>query len=75
MSRILSVVCERQDMSGILMDTCNNVVWQGLDDFDIPDPRISPPVSGDQTASVVVTGDSSNIVIMDCDIGPGAGVL
>eukprot|EP00904_Undaria_pinnatifida_P008258 jgi/Undpi1/4562/HiC_scaffold_18.g07916.m1 len=60
------------DMSGLLMDTCNNVVWQGLDDFDIPDPRISPPVSGDQTASVVVTGDSSNIVIMDCDIGPGA---
>lgn len=60
-------------MRGLLMDTCNNVVWEGLDDSELPDPKLSPPSGGDQLASVVITGDSSNIVFKDCDISPGAG--
>lgn len=56
------------------MDTCNNIVWEGYDEFEVPTPRLSVPTGGDQTANVVVTGDSSGIVFQNCDIGPGAGV-
>lgn len=64
-----------QDTDGLLMDTCNNVVWQGLDDFNIPTPKLSPPVGGDLPANVVITGDSSGIVFKDCIVAPGAGAL
>ena len=62
-----------QDMGGLLMDTCNNIVWEGYDEFEVPTPRLSPPTGGSQTASVVVTGDSSGIVFQNCFVGPGAG--
>lgn len=63
-------------MHGLLMDTCNNIFWEGLDEFEIPDAEISAPAAGSgQTANVVITGDSSNIIIKDCDIlSSGAGV-
>eukprot|EP00904_Undaria_pinnatifida_P008259 jgi/Undpi1/4563/HiC_scaffold_18.g07917.m1 len=60
------------DMGGLLMDTCNNIVWEGYDEFEVPTPRLSVPTGGDQTANVVVTGDSSGIVFQNCDVGPGA---
>ncbi|CAM9212730.1 unnamed protein product, partial [Laminaria digitata] len=60
------------DMGGLLMDTCNNIVWEGYDEFEVPTPRLSAPTGGSQTANVVVTGDSSGIVFQNCDVGPGA---
>lgn len=55
------------------MDTCNNILWDGFDGGESPNPKISPPSGGSQTASVVITGDSSDIVFQDTDVGPGAG--
>lgn len=60
-------------MSGLLIDTCNNIVFEGSDESELPNPKISPPSGGSQTASVVITGDSSGIVFKDTDVGPGAG--
>ena len=62
-----------QNMHGLLMDTCTNIVWEGLYVDEIPRPRISPPAGSGQTANVVITGDSSNIVIKDFSIDSGAG--
>lgn len=63
-----------QNMHGLRMDTCNNIFWEGLDEFEIPNPEISRPAGSGQTANVVITGDSSNIIIKDCEIvGSGAG--
>ena len=56
------------------MDTCNNIIWHGVDDSDIPIPKLLPPTGGEQIASVVITGNS-NIVFKDCDIAHGAGTL
>lgn len=61
-------------MSGLLIDSCNNAVFEGAyDTFEIPDPGLFPPTGGYQTASVVITGDSSDIVFKNMPIGPGAG--
>lgn len=57
------------------MDTCNNIVWEGYDDFETPNPRLSPPTGGSQTANVVITGDSSGIVLQNTDVAPGAGTF
>lgn len=61
-------------MEGLLIDTCNNVRFQGYDEFEVPTARLSPPAGGDQAASVVITGDSSEIVLQNCEVtaGPGA---
>lgn len=71
------VLYDIQDMAGLLMDTCNNVVWEGgkLDGYRLPTARFSPPAGGDQAASVVITGDSSNISFRACLVGPGAGTF
>lgn len=61
-------------MAGLLLDTCNNFVWEGWDEFEVPDPKLSPPSGGDQTANVVITGNSSGIVFQNTEIGSGAGV-
>lgn len=63
------------NMSGLLIDTCNNIVFEGSDESELPNPKISPPSGGSQTASVVITGDSSGIVFKDTDVGPGAEPL
>lgn len=55
------------------MDSCNDVVWEGTDFFEAPSPKLSPPTGGSQEAHVVITGDSSGIVIQSCDIAAGAG--
>ena len=60
-------------MTGLLIDTCNNILFEGWDEFEVPTARLSPPVGGDQTASVVITGDSSGIVFQNCYVEPGAG--
>eukprot|EP00904_Undaria_pinnatifida_P008263 jgi/Undpi1/4567/HiC_scaffold_18.g07921.m1 len=60
------------DMAGLLLDTCNNFVWEGWDEFEVPDPKLSPPSGGDQTANVVITGNSSGIVFQNTEIGSGA---
>lgn len=62
-------------MPGLLMEICNNVVWEGWDDFEIPKPKLSPPAGGDQTASVVIIGDSSGIMFQNCAIAAGAGAV
>eukprot|EP00904_Undaria_pinnatifida_P008260 jgi/Undpi1/4564/HiC_scaffold_18.g07918.m1 len=59
-------------MQGLLMDTCNNVVWEGYEEFETPSPGLSPPVGGGQAANVVITGDSSGIVFQNVDIISGA---
>ena len=66
-----------QEMGGLLMDTCNNVLWEGSDPegYQLPTSTFNPPVGGDQTANVVITGDSSNIVFEECHVGPGAGTF
>ena len=57
------------------MDTCNNVVWEGYEEFETPSPGLSPPVGGGQAANVVITGDSSGIVFQNVDIISGAGAF
>lgn len=62
-------------MAGLLMDTCNNVTWKGSQSSEAPNPKLMPPTGGDQAASVVITGDSSEIVFQNCEItGGGSGV-
>ncbi|CAM9499220.1 unnamed protein product [Ectocarpus sp. 4 AP-2014] len=61
------------NMSGVLFDTCNDIVFEGVDEFAIPLAYFSPPVAGsDQTANVVVTGDSSGIVFQNFIVAAGA---
>lgn len=60
-------------MVGLLMDTCKNITWEGWDQFEVPSPSLSRPTGGDQAASVVITGDSSDIVFQNCYVGPSAG--
>lgn len=56
------------------MDTCNNVRWEGYGGFELPDAMLMPPTGGDQAASVVITGDSSEIVLQNCEVtGGGSG--
>ncbi len=63
----------RQDMTGLLIDSCNNIVFKGVDESEIPTGRISPPISGDLAASAVITGDSSGIVLQNLYIDSGPG--
>lgn len=60
-------------MSGLLIDTCKNVFLEGYDEFEVPNAGLNAPAGGDQTANVVITGDSSGITFEDTPIGPGAG--
>ncbi|CAM9220801.1 unnamed protein product [Pylaiella littoralis] len=60
------------DMAGLLIDTSNNIWFQGEDEFEFPTAVISPPTGGDQTASVVITGDSSGIILQNCVVAAGA---
>lgn len=61
-------------MNGLLMDSCNNIVWEGYhNSASLPHGRLSPPAGGSQTANVVITGDSSGIVFQHCDVGSGPG--
>lgn len=63
-----------QDMAGLLLDSCNNIWFEGTNEFEFPDARLSPPTGGDQAASVVITGDSSEIVFQNCQVtGGGSG--
>lgn len=56
------------------MDTCNNIVWDGFsDEGTTPTGLHDPPFGGNQTASVVITGDSSGIVFRRSTIGNGSG--
>ncbi|CAN0223077.1 unnamed protein product, partial [Pylaiella littoralis] len=59
-------------MAGLLIDTCNNIRFQGYDEFEVPSARLMPPTGGDQAASVVITGDSSGIILQNCEVTPGA---
>ncbi|CAM9500688.1 unnamed protein product [Scytosiphon promiscuus] len=60
-------------MAGMLFDSCSDIVLEGVDDFQIPTARLLPPVEGtSQTASVLITGDTSGIVLQNCEVGPGA---
>lgn len=60
-------------MAGLLIDTCNDVIFEGYDEFEVPDPSFDAPSGGDQEANVVITGDSSGVVFMNFEVGPGAG--
>lgn len=63
-----------QEMSGLLIDSCTDIVFEGAyDPFEIPDPGLYPPTGGDQTSNVVITGDSSGIVFKNMPVGPGRG--
>lgn len=57
------------------MEDCTDIVWEGYDEFDVPTPRLNPPTGGDQTANVVITGDSSGITIANAYITSGAGMF
>ncbi|CAM9855185.1 unnamed protein product [Ascophyllum nodosum] len=59
-------------MTGLLIDSCTNVLFEGAyDPFEIPDPGLYPPTGGEQTSNVVVTGDSTGIVFKNMPVGPG----
>ena len=61
-------------MTGLRIDTCTDVVFEGFyDPFEIPDPGLYPPTGGEQTSNVVITGDSSGIVFRNMSVGPGIG--
>lgn len=61
-------------MAGLLIDTCNDVFFEGIvDEDEIEDARLDAPSGGDQTANVVITGDSSDVVFETFIVGPGAG--
>lgn len=63
-------------MTGLLIDDCNNIEFDGiLGGFEIPDAGLMAPAGGDQTANVVITGDSSGIVFREFAMGAGARKL
>lgn len=62
-----------QDMTGLLIDTCNDAFFEGDDEFGTPFANLNVPAGGDQTANVVITGDSSGITFKGTDIASGAG--
>lgn len=41
----------------------------------MPNRRFFPPSGGDQTSSVLITGDSSGIVLQNCEFVAGAGAV
>ncbi|CAN0345437.1 unnamed protein product, partial [Ascophyllum nodosum] len=60
------------EMTGLLIDSCTDVVFEGAyDTFEIPDPGLYPPTGGEQTSNVVITGDSTGIVFKNMPVGPG----
>lgn len=57
---------------GLLIEDCNNIVFEGVDDFGVPTPSLDPPTSATgQSASVVITGASSGIIFRDLEFGVG----
>lgn len=72
-ARLSFRILAKQTISGLLIDTCNNIFLEGYDEFEVPNPGLDAPAGGDQTANVVITGDSSEITFKDTPIGPGAG--
>ena len=61
-------------MTGLLIDSCTDVVFEGAyDPFEIPNPGLYPSTGGEQTSNVVVTGDSTGIVFKNMPVGPGVG--
>lgn len=60
-------------MTGLRIDTCNNALFEGDDEFTIPFANLNVPAGGDQTANVVITGDSSGITFKGTDIASGSG--
>ena len=62
-----------QSVRGLRLEDCHNIYLMGIDDFGISDPRLYPSSSGDQPESVVITGDSSGIVLQDLNIMFGTG--
>lgn len=65
-----------QEMSGLLIDTCTNVEFVGiLGSGELDDSSFNAPTGGDQVANVVITGDSSDILFKEFNVGPGAREL
>lgn len=61
-------------MAGVLFDSCSDIVVEGIDDYQTPTCKFLPPADGSgQTASVLVTGNSSDLVLQNCEVGAGAG--
>lgn len=61
-------------MSGLLIIDSNNLRFEGSDDLDFAFPAIlAPPTGGDQTANVVITGNSSGVVFRAFSFGDGPG--
>lgn len=61
-------------MAGLLVDDSNNLTFKENDDQEFAfSAFLDPPTAGDQTANVVITGNSSSVVFIECDIGDGAG--
>lgn len=61
-------------MAGLLIEDSNNLHFEGGDDLDFAFPAIlDPPTGGDQTANVVITGNTSGVVFKAFSIGDGPG--
>lgn len=62
-------------MPGLRIDDSNNVLFLGIfDEYNIPSPKLNPPSTAiDQTASVVITGDSTGVVFKNVEVGEGPG--
>ena len=65
-----------QSMPGLRIDDCNDVLFLGVfDEYNIPNPMLDPPsTTTDQTANVVITGDSTGIVFKNVEVGEGPGM-
>ena len=70
------VVVAVQSMPGLRIEDCNDVLFLGIfDEYNIPDPKLTPPsTTADQTASVVIAGDSTGIVFKNVEVGDGPGM-
>ena len=61
-------------MAGVLIEDSTNLHFEGSDDLDFAFPAIlDPPSGGEQTANVVITGNSSGLVFKAFSIGAGPG--
>lgn len=65
---------QTQEMAGLLINTCNDVVFEGIEELETPNPSLDAPSGGDQNANVVITGNSSDVVFKNFVVGPGAGM-
>lgn len=58
----------------MLIDSCRDVVLEGVGDYQVLSANFLPPVAGtDQTASLLITGSTSDVVLQNCKVGAGAG--